>query len=238
MKVINDKKIAMYLNELGEEYKDLLLETLLKKSNSVDDLSVSELLRIDNDVKKYLQRQEDSRKNRKFLVLGITYVLGGIFMYLFSEIIIKFDDMRYLSPAGLIQLMSITMGFVGIIAAFYSFLRSSPRDKLHKNISNDNENKKLLEYEVISTWRELEGICNDIALENDIVTRRSVINLLENENLITDDEKILLTHFLKLRNSIVHSDEVEITMQEMRNVIKEVNEFIEKLNIKLVPKKK
>lgn len=238
MRIINDEKIAMYVNELGEEYKDLLFETLLKKSNSVDDLSVSELLRIDNDVKKYLQRQEDSRKNRKFLALGITYVFLGIFMYLFSEIIFKFYDMHYLSPAGLTQLMSITISLVGILACCYSFLRGAKRDKSCKDISNENENKKLLEYEVISTWRELEGICNDIALEKDIVTRQSVINLLENENLITDDEKTLLTHFLKLRNSVVHSDEVEISLQEMRNVKNEVNKFIEKLNSKLAPKKK
>ena len=52
MRRINDDKIEKYVNELGEEYKDLLFEALLKKSDSLSELSVSELLRIDNDVKK------------------------------------------------------------------------------------------------------------------------------------------------------------------------------------------
>ena len=55
MRRIDDDKIEKYVNELGEEYKDLLFEALLKKSDSLSELSVSELLRIDNDVKKYLK---------------------------------------------------------------------------------------------------------------------------------------------------------------------------------------
>ncbi len=238
MKKINDDKIEKYINELGEEYKELLFDALLRKSDSMEDLSVSELLRIDTDVKKYLQRKEDSNKNTKFLLLGIGYIFFGVFMYLFSEIMLKFYDLRHISPAGLIQVMSVIIGLVGVIACFFSFIRQTKGNKTFEKDSEKSENIKLLEYEIISTWRELEGISNDIALKNDVIANKSVIQLLLSENLISEDERIFLTHFLKLRNSIVHDDKVGLSVQELRNEINQVNMMIEKINSKLLPKSK
>ncbi len=233
MRRINDDKIEKYVNELGEEYKDLLFEALLKKSDSLSELSVSELLRIDNDVKKYLQRQEVNKRNRKFLVLGATYVFLGIFMYLFSDIMLKFYDLRYLSPIELIQIMSTIVSCVGVMSCFYPFLIDYKRNRKYKDTSN--ESKKLIEYEVISKWRELEGIGNDIALKNDVVTNKSVIQLLSYEDLISEDEKVLLTNFLKLRNMIVHNSKLEMSQQDMLNEINRINELIEKINCRLQP---
>ena len=65
-----------------------------------------------------------------------------------------------------------------------------------------------------------------------------MIQLLLSENLISEDEKIFLTHFLKLRNSIVHDDKVGLSVQELRNEINQVNMMIEKINSKLLPKSK
>lgn len=236
MKKIDDDKIEQYINELGEEYKDLLFEALLKKSDILSDLSVSELLRIDNDVKKYLQRQDDNRKNRKFLLLGTIYIFTGIFMYLFSEIFFKFYNLRFLSPIELAQIMSVIVCLVGFIACFYSFIRETKRNKLHEESSQKKENIKLLEYEIISTWRELEGISNDIALKSDVVVNMSVIQLLSSENLISTDERIFLTRFLKLRNSVVHEERIALSAKEIRDEINEANRLIEKINSRLLPK--
>lgn len=236
MRKIDDNKIEKYVNELGEEYKDLLFEALLKKSDSVNDLSVSELLRIDNDVKKYLRRQDESRKNRKFFVLGVTYVAMGIFMYSFSGIMLKFYELRYLSSIELMQIISIVVSFVGAVVCIYPFLRGNRENKIYKGTSD--ESKKIVEYEVISKWRELEGIGNDIALKNDIITNRSVIQLLSNEDLITEDEKALLTNFLRLRNSIVHDKKIEVSLQDMVNAINDINKLIERVNNRLQPSEK
>lgn len=238
MKKINDDKIEKYINELGEEYKELLFDALLRKSDSMEDLSVSELLRIDNDVKKYLQRKEYNSRNAKFLLLGMMYVFVGVFMYLFSEIMLKFYDLRHISPVGLIQVMSVVIGLVGVIACFFSFVKQTRGNSSFEKDTKKSENAKLYEYEIISTWRELEGISNDIALKNDVIVNGSVIQLLLNENLISEDEKKFLTHFLKLRNSIVHDDKVKLSVQEMKNEINKANRLIEKINSKLLPKNK
>ena len=51
----NREKIEKYLDELSEEYKTLLFNALVEQSGSVEDLNVSDLLRLDNDVKKRLR---------------------------------------------------------------------------------------------------------------------------------------------------------------------------------------
>lgn len=236
MRKIDDNKIERYVNELGEEYKDLLFEALLKKSDSVNDLSVSELLRIDNDVKKYLRRQDESKKNKKFLMLGATYGVIGIFMYSFSDIMLKFIESRYLSTIELMQIISMVVSFVGAVVCIYPFLRGNGENRIYKKTSD--KSKKIVEYKVISKWRELEGIGNDIALKNDIITNKSVIQLLSNEDLITEDEKVLLTNFLKLRNSIVHDKRIEISSQDMVNAINDINKIIERVNHRLQPSEK
>lgn len=237
MRRIEDEKIEKYIDELGEEYKTLLFETLVMRSESLNELSVSELLRIDNDVKKYLQRQEESKINRKYLVLGITYVYCGIFLYVFSEIMFKFYDLRYLSPIELTQIISIIIAFVGALACMYPFLRKSNKMKDRKT-SEKSESKKLLEYEVVSTWRELEGICNDIALKNDIITNISVIQLLRGEGLISEAESRELTHFLKLRNSVVHGNKMTISQEEISKQIKRIDKLIGEINLRLLPGEK
>ena len=47
----NDK-IEKYLDELADEYKVLLYNALVSRTKPLDDLSVSELLRLDNEIKK------------------------------------------------------------------------------------------------------------------------------------------------------------------------------------------
>ena len=69
---------------------------------------------------------------------------------------------------------------------------------------------------------------NDIAISNNLVESKSAIRFLENENLISEDEKSLLTQFLKLRNSVVHGNQIELSLQEMHDEIKMVMVLSEK----------
>ena len=68
-----------------------------------------------------------------------------------------------------------------------------------------------------------------------MVTNKSVIQLLSYEDLISEDEKVLLTNFLKLRNMIVHNSKLEMSQQDMLNEINRINELIEKINCRLQP---
>lgn len=49
----NEEKIERYLDDLADEYKKLLLKRLLEVSGTIENLSISELLRIDNEIKNH-----------------------------------------------------------------------------------------------------------------------------------------------------------------------------------------
>lgn len=227
MRNINDPKIRKYIEELEEEYKELLFDALLMKSNSIDNLSVSDLLKIDDEVKKHLRNSDVKDKNGKYISFGVMYIKIGIFMYLFSSIIISFDDLRHLSPKILIQMVSITIVFAGFTISIYPLFH---KYKKNTRVKED----KLLEYDVIGAWRELEGLCNDIDIKENIMANRSVIKLLAQLGLITNEEENELHSFLKLRNSIVHnSNETSYNSEDIMLNLKNINVIINKVRKKI-----
>ena len=86
-----------------------------------------------------------------------------------------------------------------------------------------------MSYGVITQWRELEGIVNDLAENNNVSTPRSIIEYLLSNSLIDKEESDILREFLKLRNSIVHSTEVKYSTDEIKEASNKVSKIIEKL---------
>ena len=70
----NNEKIQKYLDELSEEYKELLFRALLERSKSIDDISISELLRLDNEIKKPLIENYQ----RRILMIAFFAIVFGI----------------------------------------------------------------------------------------------------------------------------------------------------------------
>ena len=232
MKKLHDPKIESFLDALGEEYKQMLLEELIEGSESLDNLSISKLVSIDAEIKRYIRRKRASIKYRRFQFLGIAYVCTGLFILLMTEIISSFQNAQYLAPEGLIQIMSLILCFVGIIATIIPLIRVQ-----HHNIPSQAHSKptKLIEYDVITTWRELEAICTDISLKNKTVSNRSVIHLLSQEQLINTEEEKELLAFLKIRNAIIHSSDAKPTDAEMLDGIKKINKIQSNIYKKILP---
>lgn len=225
----NNEKIQKYLDELSEEYKELLFRALLERSKSIDDISISELLRLDNEIKKPLienyQRQQKRRK--MFFVYGLMYMFFGIIM-LIMYYTIKSDIFH--GTDGIVLLVSIVVSVVGLFISAFSFVM--PLSKAHatkQKFSTQTETTKLLSFEVITKWRELEGIVSDLAENNSIPTPRSIIEYLSSNNFIDKEESIVLKEFLKMRNNIVHSSNVDISADDMKSAINEVDQIISKL---------
>lgn len=224
----NNEKIQKYLDELSEEYKELLFKALLESSKSIDDISISELLRLDNEIKKPLlmDYQRQQRRRRLFITAGLTYILVGIFMYLFY-FIIESD----FSIDGMVPLMSLVISLVGVCAVAFSFILPTTKMGAYRSSnSSKNETNKLLAYSIITQWRELEGIVNDLAENSNVSTPRSIIEYLLSNSLIDKEESDILKEFLKLRNCIVHSTEVNYSTDEIKEASNKVSNIIEKLN--------
>lgn len=225
----NNDKIEKYLDELSEEYKELLFNALISRSKSLDDISVSELLRLDNEIKKPLlsdyQRQQKRRK--LFITAGVTYIIVGFCMFFFYAIM-RSDFI--LSTDRIIPLMSLTISLVGLCVTAFSFVLPSTKTDAYRSLEHSkNDISKLVAYSVITQWRELEGIVNDLAESNNVSTPRSIIEYLLSNNLIDKEESDILKDFLKLRNSIVHSSDVKYSTEDIKKASNKIAQIIEKL---------
>ena len=225
----NNEKIQKYLDELSEEYKELLFKALLERSKSIEDISITELLRLDNEIKKPLieNYQKQQKRRKMFFVYGLMYMFFGIIMLLMYYTI-KSDIFH--GTDGIVLLISIVVSVVGLFISAFSFVM--PMSKANtsiQKISTQTEATKLLSFEVITKWRELEGIVSDLAENNSTPTPRSVIEYLSSNNFIDKSEYIILKDFLKMRNNIVHSSNIDISTDEIKTAINNVDQIIAKL---------
>lgn len=225
----NNEKIEKYLDELSDEYKELLFKALVSRSKSLDNLSISELLRLDSEIKKPLfedyQRQQNRRK--KFLVVGLTYMLVGFSMFVVFQI--NTLNLMY-DPNGIFLIMSVIIGLIGGIVSVYSFILPTIRTSSSTHMLNDKkETSALSEYEAITKWRELEGIVNDISISFKVKTPRSIIEFLYENHFIGDEEYAILKDFLKMRNELVHSTGSKYTEEQINYMISKIDKIIEKI---------
>lgn len=224
--VPNNEKIEKYLDELADEYKKLLFNALISRSNNFESLSVSELLRLDNEIKRpLLENNRTQRRFRKTLqVTGLTYMLIGFILFISSN----FNYQDLYGTRDIVPLFSLILGFIGVLLSIFSFMLPTFFHSPIKGTYKSN-NLRFLEYKIVIMWRELEGIVNDITINTDVEEPRSIIDFLLSNKLINDNELILLKKFLKIRNSIVHSIDYQYSIQELETLIKKVDNIISKL---------
>lgn len=225
----NNEKLQKYLNELSEEYEELLLKAVVERSESIYDINVSELLRLDNEIKKPLIENNHRQLKRRRLI----FIYGLIYMFLGILSIIMYYTIKsdvFQGTDGIILLISIIISVVGLFVSASSFiLPVSKSNTYKKNSQTQPENKKLLYFEVVSKWREIEGIAIDLAENSSVSTPRSVIEYLYSNKFIDPDELIILKDFLKIRNNIVHSANINVSYQDVRLAIRKIDPVIEKL---------
>lgn len=221
----NNDKIEKYLDELADEYKVLLYKALISRTESLDDLSASELLRLDNEIKKPLfeDYQRKQRRHRTLLIAGLTYMVMGVVLYLFTKIVFQY------SIENMISLMSGIITLVGFIIAVYSFALQTLNIGTPRHKVQTEDSSQILEYEVVTKWRELEGIVNDISINSQVKTPRSIIQFLIENQFIDDKESNILKKFLKIRNNIVHSANNSYTTTELKAMLDEIDKIINKI---------
>lgn len=224
----NNDKIQKYLDELADEYKTLLYKALVSRSEPLDDLSISELLRLDNEIKKPLfnDYQRQQKRRRIFLTMGLTYIFAGFFCFFIFKALNGnfFGDIN-----GMVTLFSVTLGIMGAFLCVYSFASQAIDILPKKHIEKQEENPVLLEYEVVMKWRELEGLVNDISIAENVKMPRSIIDFMVNDRLIDENECSTLKHFLKIRNDVVHFNNSRYSANEIKEVVDKVDKIIDRI---------
>ena len=231
-KFSNDDKIMRYLDELSAEYKELLFKALVEQSSTVNDLSVSELLRIDNEVKKPLiaNYRRNKRQRQIILLIGIVYVLCGFCCFFFYQLYKQIISSSF-NEESLVLLLCSVISLLGLFVCMYSYImphRIRQKETGLKNTHN-MESTALIEYEIISKWRDIEGLVSDLSVNSHATSPSSAINYLRQNGMIDESEQDTLKQLLRLRNMVVHSGKDPIPIANARTLMRQTDQVLDKL---------
>lgn len=225
---ISSIKLQLVVNELGEEYKDLLIEKMLNdyQTTDIDSLPISELLKLDVSIKeKLVQNKQFEKRNRFYNLLtslGLAYSMLGILLLFFQELERSFST----EP---MNMLSFALIIIGLFVSFYGLLFKDVTLKRRAYHPTKNENG----YELVSLWKELEGLMIQLSPDNTPSSPSRLIQYLLENNFISDKDENSIRTLLKLRNEIVHNttySRLELTHEEYSSLIKNIRNIITKLN--------
>ena len=227
---ITNQKLDSLVNELGEEYKDLLIEKMLNdyQTTDIDNLPLSELLKLDVSIKEHLIQDKQIEKKKQMTtmvsIIGLMYSLLGIFLLFFLFFTYSFSE----EPMNMISLILIMMG---LIISIYGMLLKKLiiNRKPYTSIRNNTNNS----YEYISLWKELEGLMIQVSPDNVPSSPSKLIQYLSESNFISSKDEDAIRNLLKLRNEAIHSTsspKQELTQEEYSILVKNIRAIISKLN--------
>lgn len=217
-----NNKIFDYLDDAAEEYKKLLLKKLIEDSRDIGDISVNNLVTLDEKIKVPLRNRLENRYSR-FQLLGLLYVNIGLMLLLFS--FIYNSDYLY-SRDHIILIMSIVLIFLGVYIYLFTLLFKNLKLRRRYNLEKSNVSLDSL---IISQYRRLEYILKEYipnALEKSI---QIALKELKGKNIITEEELILLRDFIGLRNQFVHYRDDAVDYYNSFKVICCADEVINRL---------
>lgn len=225
---VTNRKLIVILNELAEEYKDNLLEATLSSKNEVDieNISISDLIRIDIEIKDHLKNRNRKKKVHKIstsiTLLGLIYALLGLMLTIVS------DNNSHITDSSLhtVAFVCIFAGFiVAVIGLMIGILLRTQK------IQGKQINSSDYEITIINTWRTIESLVYQISPHNDKLSLKSMLNNLEQSNLISKEELKTLNQLLLYRNKILHNAPGRIShSQEIHTLLTSAHAIISKLS--------
>lgn len=225
---ISDYKLKVIIDELGEEYKDLLIEQVLNEMNEIDadQINPSDLIRLDVTTKSNLRidrkSQRLSRMSTLISLLGVIYALFGLMLMMWSELK---DTIRYNN----IMMISIVLIFLGLFVAIFSLLfkyMNRMRPHYYKN-----KRFTISSYEIINKWKEIEALINQLTPEKEQLSLSSMVANLEETKIISKEDTIVINKLLRVRNQIVHKQnkDIDLPQNELRSILIQIDEVISKM---------
>lgn len=223
---ISDKKLQAIIDELGEEYKDMLFEYVLEDMNQVyaDDINPVDLMRIDLQVKsKMRNNRRIQRQNYVFSlisIMGVLYAFLGFMILMWSELENKILD----NPTIMIAIVLIMIGLFSALSALML--------KTYSNIRPADYRKKqsVSPYEIIDKWKTIEALINELTPEETTLSLSSMIHHLYEGNIITSQDLDTINVLRIARNNIVHTPKgEEYTQAELRHILDSAEKTIYRL---------
>ena len=204
------ERYEQLLIECSKEYK-LILEEYIEK-NKIN--SIVDIIKLDNKVKRNLMNDTLYNYKTSFVIIELYSIL------LIIALLFMIPDFSKNVYAILSLLLMVS--FIQLFNIFYT-----KTIRIYKTTKNVD----IINYEIIKNWRRIEGLTNDLKIKNQkgyIINARTIEYLL-NEKLINFEESIYLKELLKLRNLIVHKNDIQNDIQEIEDIIKKSKIIINRL---------
>lgn len=199
---VSDNKLKIIIDELGEEYKDLLIERVLDDTHETDAdaINPSDLIRLDVATKSKLRADKKmQRQNRLYSMislLGIMYALLGLMIMLMRQ----FEE---------------TVHYDSLIRLQYY----------------RGQNRTISSYEIINKWKEIEALVHELTPDSETLSLSSMVKNLEDTKIISKQDVEAINQLLKIRNQIVHGldNKCDLSQAELRTILIQTNKIIAKM---------
>lgn len=225
---VSDYKLKIIIDELGEEYKDLLIERILDDTNEIDADSInpSYLIRLDvatkSDLRADKKMQHQNRLYSMISLLGMTYAIAGLMLMMWGQFreIIRYD---------FITTISFVLTFMGLFVAMFSLLFKNMLVIKHKNYRGHN--RTISSYEIINKWKEIEALVHELTPDSESLSLSSMITNLKDTQIISEQDIEILNRLLKIRNKIVHGPDgkSDLSQTELRSILTKADKIIARM---------
>ena len=225
---IMDYKLKIIVEEIGEEYKDLLIERIFDdmQENDVDYINPSDLIRLDIATKASLRN--DKKVQQKDHILSAVSMIGMGYSS-FGLMLMMWSDMRERMHYDSLMLMSFVLTFSGLFVAVFStliktILKSKPNYYKQKGYS-------IASYEIVNKWKEVEILVRQLTPEENVLPLSIMLKNLKDIKIISEQDIETINRLLSLRNQSVHgsSDNESISPKELRALFIQIDKIISKM---------
>ncbi len=223
---IENSKIEKVIYELGEEYKDMLIEKILFESKEYDisQVNLPELLRYDLLSKEKLST--DKRKERRDKISAFTSIFSvfciilGMFFLIYREVI----RTPYFDIESQLALAYIFLGFIGFTLPV--FMKILPIRTYKKS-----DISKYFSYEIVNQWKIIEARLIQLTPPDIDSSLEGMIKHLSEIKLLNESDVITIKKLLNYRNQVVHSSirTKEYTEEEVKNLLRDSSKIAQKL---------
>ena len=225
---IENKKVSAMVEELGEEYKGLLIEKALSQHQEydVDQINLSTLIWLDEIAKKSLR--SNNRKDRRdrllsmFSVAGLIYALLGLMLLSYYLLL---DYSFVLEPIARGSILIIAIGLIMSLCTI--LVKSIPVPPYY----GKDDTSKYFNYKIINTWKQIEGLLVQLTPAEENMNLNKMLSNLMDIKLLSSSDVSTIKKMLNLRNQIVHSNSIEkkYTTDEIQALLRDSNNLIKKL---------
>ena len=206
----SNEKIKYILDELGEEYKSLLIEKSLDNIGNVDvdNINLSELIELDIAIKKTLKTSKREQKRKRMfastaLLGSIYFMLGGVML-----ILSLYRTTMYSSriPSDLFVIVIFMGMLIFLLSVYASVFSDLKRGK--------SSNKDINPYALFNSWKEIEALITQLTPDEYHKGPRTMVEYLSTNRMISLEDKKQILELLQIRNNIAHNSEDNLKMSK------------------------